>query len=68
MPVEKFSHTDRGSTQTVQRTVSGGVPLSHVTNASLLRDGPNTVTAHINLDSHNLVNMNDPENNPDAAH
>lgn len=68
MPVDKLSHTDNGSTWTVQRTVSGGVTLSQVTDASLLTDGPNTVTADINLDSHNLVHMNNPENNRDAAH
>ena len=68
MLVGEFSHTDNGSTWTVQRTVSGGVTLSQVTDASLLTDGPNTVTADINLDSHNLVHMNNPENNPDAAH
>jgi hypothetical protein len=29
MPVDKFGHTDSGSTQTVERTVSGGVTINY---------------------------------------
>lgn len=64
MPVDKFGRTDVGNSQ---RVVSGGVTLSQVNNTFLRRDGENTATENIDMDSHKLVNLLDPDNNQDAA-
>ena len=45
MPVDKFGHTDSGSTQ---RTIAGGVTLTQANNTFLRRDG--TIAATGNLD------------------
>jgi hypothetical protein len=64
MPVSKFGITDANSST---RVVSGGVTLSQATNTFLRRDGGNTATADISLDSHKLINVGDPTNNKDVA-
>ncbi|EDO33835.1 predicted protein [Nematostella vectensis] len=64
MPVDKFGRTDANS---ATRVVSGGITLSQATNTFLRRDGGNTATADISLDSHKLINVADPTNNKDVA-
>ena len=64
MPVDKFGRTNVG---TSQRVVSGGVTLSQVNNTFLRRDGENTATANISMDSHKLINVLDPTNDQDTA-
>ena len=64
MPVDKYGRTDVG---TSQRVVSGGVTLSQVNNTFLRRDGENTATENINMDSHKLINVLDPANDQDTA-
>lgn len=64
MPVDKFGRTETGISQ---RVVSGGVTSSQVNNTFLRRDGVNTATSDINLDSHKLINVLDPDNAQDAA-
>ena len=70
MPVDKFGRTDAasaGSTQVVERVVSGGVSLSQINDVFLKRDGENAATGDINLDSHKLINVGEPINDSDAA-
>ena len=64
MTVDIFGHTDVGSTQ---RIVSGGITLSQAVDTFLKRDGTNTATGDINLDSHKLVNLSNPSRPQDAA-
>lgn len=64
MPVDKFGRTNVG---TLQRVVSGGVTSSQVNNTFLRRDGENTATANISMDSHKLINVLDPTNDQDTA-
>ena len=64
MPVDKFGHTDIGMTQ---RIVAGGVTVSQVDETFLRRDGANSATEDIDLDSHKLVNVLDPTGLQDAA-
>jgi hypothetical protein len=66
MVVDKFGRTDNASSSS-NYVVSGGITPSQATNTFLRRDGGNTATADINLDSHRLVNVADPTNNKDAA-
>jgi len=70
MPVDKFGRTDAasaGSTQVVERVVSGGVSLSQINDIFLQRDGENAATGDINLDSYKLINVGEPINDNDAA-
>jgi hypothetical protein len=72
MPVDKFGRTDvvmtvTSGTPVVQRVVSGGVSLTQVSDVFLQRDGSNTATGDINLDSHKLVNVSNPSGDHDAA-
>lgn len=64
MPVDKFGRTNVGASQ---RVVSGGVTSSQVNNTFLRRDGENTATGDISLDSHKLINVLNPTNDQDAA-
>ena len=64
MPVDIFGRTPIASSQGV---VSGAVTLTQATNTFLRRDGGNTATSDINLDSHRLTNVLDPANAQDAA-
>ena len=64
MPVDKFGRTDVGSSQ---RVVSGGVTLSQVNNTFLRRDGENTATGNIDMNSRKLINVLDPDNAQDVA-
>jgi len=64
MPVDIFGRTPTASSQ---RVVSGGVTLTQATNAFIRRDGGNTATADINLDSHKLINVLDPDDGQDGA-
>lgn len=64
MSVDKFGRTNVG---TLQRVVSGGVTLSQVNNTFLSRDGGNSATANINMDSHKLINVSDPTSDQDTA-
>ena len=50
-----------------QRVVSGGVTITQATNAFLRRDGGNTATSDINLDSHKLTNVIDSADAQDVA-
>ena len=69
MPVDKFGRTTNyaRTPQIVERVVSGGASLSQINDLFLQRDGSNTATADINLDSHKLVNVGNPTNDQDAA-
>ena len=64
MPVNKFGSTD---TTNSTRVVSGGVTLTQVKNTFLQRDGANAATGDINLDSHKLINVRNPDNAQDAV-
>jgi len=64
MPVDKFGRTD---TTNSTRVVSGGVTLSQIKNTFLQRDGVNAATGDINLDSHKLINVRNPDNAQDVV-
>ena len=64
MTVDIFGRTPTASSQ---RVVSGGVTLTQVTNAFLRRDGGNTVTSNMNLDSHKIINVLNPTSDQDAG-
>lgn len=64
MPVDKFGRTDAANST---RVISGGVTLSQVNNLFLRRDGENTATSDLNLDSHKLINVTDPTNDQDVV-
>jgi hypothetical protein len=51
----------------IERVVSGGLNLTQVSDLFLQRDGSNTATGDINLDSHKLVNVRNPAADQDAA-
>jgi hypothetical protein len=61
MPVDKFGRSD------ANRVISGGITLSQANNSFLRRDGTNTASADINLDSHKLINVAAPTNIKDAV-
>ena len=54
MPVDKFGHTDSGSTQ---RTVSGGVTLSQVNNLFLRRDGTSAATGYLDMGGNSIKGL-----------
>jgi hypothetical protein len=54
MPVDKFGRSDASNSN---RVISGGITLSQANNSFLRRDGTNTASADINLDSHKLINV-----------
>jgi len=60
MPVDKFGRTDAPSTQIVER-------VSQINDIFLQKDGENAATADINLDSHKLINVREPDSDHDAA-
>jgi hypothetical protein len=61
MTVDKFGRSD------ANRVTSGGITLSQANNSFLRRDGTNTASADINLDSHKLINVAAPTNIKDAV-
>ena len=64
MSVDIFGRTDVGKTQKV---FFAGVTFSQVNNAFLRRDGGNTATDNIDLDSHKIVKVVDPTDSQDVA-
>jgi hypothetical protein len=67
MTVDKFGRTDSTNSASSNYVVSGGITPSQANNTYLRRDGGNTATADINLDSHKLVGVADPTNNKDVT-
>ena len=63
MPVNKFG-TNAGI---IRKYVFDGISLDQDNDIFLRRDGANTITGDINLNSHRLVNVSDPTNSRDAA-
>ncbi len=51
MPVDKFGHTDSGSTQ---RVIAGGVTESQVNSTFLRLDGSNPATGDLNMSGHTI--------------
>ena len=47
--------------------VDSGIDVTQITNAFLRRDGGNTATGDLNLDSHKIINLSEPTSNTDAA-
>ena len=64
MSVDIFGRTDVGN---AQKVFSAGVTLSQVNNVFLRRDGGNTATDNIDLDSHKIVKVVDPTDPQDVA-
>ena len=54
MPVDKFGHTDSGSTQ---RVVAGGVTLTQINNSFLRLDGSNDIVGDIDMSGHLLIGL-----------
>jgi hypothetical protein len=57
----------RSPTASSQRVVSGGVTSTQATNAFSRRDGGNTATSDIKLNSHEIINVLNPTSDKDAA-
>ena len=54
MPVDKFGHTDSGSTQ---RVVAGGVTLTQVNNTFARLDGTNAFTGNLNIGGNSIEGL-----------
>ena len=63
MPVDKFGHTDVGTTT---RIIAGGVTLSQVNNTFLRLDGASSATGDLNMNG-NCIKGLPITNNPDAG-
>jgi hypothetical protein len=69
MPVDKFGHTDSGSTQ---RVIAGGVTESQVNSTFLRLDGANPATGDLNMSGHTIrglptTNTANTANTPEAG-
>ena len=54
MPVDKFGHTDVGSSQ---RVIAGGVTLSQINESFLRLDGANPVTGNLKMGGHKIKGL-----------
>ena len=67
MPVDKFGRTDSYSIQAIVTGGGGGITIPQANDFFLRRDGENSATKDINLNSHKLINVLDPVQAQDAA-
>ena len=61
-----YGRTYTNDSKNVVSTV-GGITITQVNNSFLRRDGANTATDDLNLDSHKIINLSTPTNSNDAA-
>jgi len=65
MPVDKFGHTDSGSTQ---RTIAGGVTLTQANNTFLRRDGTIAATGNLDMGGNSIEGLSTTYNPSEDNH